>query len=93
MVIRIELSPEKEQLLITEAQKLGLQPEEYTRRIWKQAMPISLPAFEEEDEGTLADLFAGRVGIVDSGGGEHLSRDSGEKFTEYLLKKKKEGHL
>jgi hypothetical protein len=93
MVIRIELSPEKERLLIAEAQKLGLQLEEYVHRLLEQSMPAGLPTFKEEEEGTLADLFAGRVGVVDSGGSEHLSRDCGEKFTEYLLQKKRKGHL
>ena len=33
---------------------------------------------------TLADLFAGRVGRIQSGGKERLSEECGAKFTNYL---------
>jgi hypothetical protein len=42
---------------------------------------------------TLADLFAGRVGTVHSGGKERLSEDCGEKFTTYLESKRQAGRL
>lgn len=42
---------------------------------------------------TAADLFAGRIGRFRSGGKEKLSEDTGKKFTEYVLQKKREGNL
>jgi hypothetical protein len=43
---------------------------------------------------TLADLFAGSIGGFQSGRTEErLSENCGEKFTDYLLQKRKEGHL
>jgi hypothetical protein len=42
---------------------------------------------------TLADLFAGRVGRIRSGGKEHLSEECGAKFTDYLEEKRRAGHL
>ena len=42
---------------------------------------------------TLADLFAGRVGRIQSGGTERLSEACGEKFTDYVEAKRKAGHL
>jgi hypothetical protein len=42
---------------------------------------------------TLADLFAGRVGRIRSGGREHLSEECGVKFADYLEEKRKAGHL
>lgn len=42
---------------------------------------------------TLADLFEGHIGGVRSGGKERLSENTGEKFTEYLLQKRREGRL
>jgi len=42
---------------------------------------------------TLADLFAGRVGRIRSGGREQLSEECGAKFTDYLEEKRKAGHL
>lgn len=43
--------------------------------------------------GTLADLFAGRVGRIRSGGKEQLSEDCGTKFTNYLEEKRRSGRL
>lgn len=43
--------------------------------------------------GTLADLFAGRVGRIRSGGNERLSEECGTKFTDYLEEKRRAGHL
>jgi hypothetical protein len=42
---------------------------------------------------TLADLFAGRVGRIRSGGREQLSEACGEKFTDYVEAKRKAGRL
>ena len=46
-----------------------------------------------DGEVTLADLFAGRVGRIQSGGTERLSETCGEKFTDYIEAKRKAGHL
>ncbi len=42
---------------------------------------------------TLADLFAGRVGQLGSGGRERLSEGTSEKFAEHLEAKRRAGHL
>jgi hypothetical protein len=42
---------------------------------------------------TLADLFEGHIGGVASGGNECLSENTGKRFTEYLLQKRREGRL
>jgi bifunctional DNA-binding transcriptional regulator/antitoxin component of YhaV-PrlF toxin-antitoxin module len=43
---------------------------------------------------SLADLFAGYIGGFKSGRTEErLSENRGEKFTDYLIQKRKEGHL
>jgi hypothetical protein len=42
---------------------------------------------------TLADLFAGRLGHIRSGGTERLSEACGEKFTDYVEAKRKAGHV
>lgn len=51
--------------------------------------------FEEkvEEAKTAADLFAGRIGRIRSGGLETLSEDTGKAFTEYVLQKKRDGNL
>lgn len=48
---------------------------------------------QEEGAKTLADLFAGREGRIQSGSKERLSETCGEKFTDYLEAKRKAGHL
>lgn len=53
-----------------------------------------VPLEEKVEEGkTAADLFAGRIGRIRSGGEENLSRDTGKAFTEYVLQKKRDGNL
>lgn len=51
------------------------------------------PLSSVERPQTLADLFAGRVGQIDSGGGERLSEDTGERFAEHLEDKRRAGRL
>ena len=46
-----------------------------------------------EPPRTLADLFAGRVGQIGSGGHERLSENAEELFTEHLEAKRRSGHL
>ncbi len=53
------------------------------------------PAGDEIRNGpkTLADMFKGHIGGIASGGDETLSERCGERFTEYLLQKRREGRL
>ena len=44
---------------------------------------------QERGPKTLADLFAGRVGRIRSGGKERLSEECGGAFTDYLEEKQK----
>jgi len=55
--------------------------------------PAAEPAGTHEAPTTLAELFAGRVGRIRSGGTERLSEAYGEKFTDYVEAKRKAGHL
>jgi hypothetical protein len=57
------------------------------------AWTVSAPEAPEEGPKTLADLFAGRVGRVRSGGRERLSEACGETFTDYVEAKRKAGRL
>ena len=51
------------------------------------------PAVTPSSPQSLADLFAGRVGKIASGGREVLSEDTGQRFGEYLQAKKQTGQL
>jgi hypothetical protein len=42
---------------------------------------------------SLADLLAGHIGSVHSGGKETLSQNCGERFADYLDQKRREGRL
>lgn len=42
---------------------------------------------------TLADEFAGRTGVIGSGGKERLSEETGQKFADHLEAKRRAGHL
>jgi hypothetical protein len=53
----------------------------------------NLQKTREEGPKILADLFAGRVGRIQSGAKERLSEACGRKFTDYLEAKRKAGHL
>lgn len=55
---------------------------------------------DEEDEltgGTMADLFAGRVGLFRSNervpGGARMSENTGKQFAEGMAEKQRQGHL
>ena len=51
------------------------------------------PAEHAATPRTLADLFAGRVGHIRSGGTERLSEECGAKFTDYVDAKRRGGCL
>ncbi len=48
---------------------------------------------QEYGSQTLANLLAGRVGRIQSGGKGRLSEECGAAFTDYLEEKRKAGHL
>jgi hypothetical protein len=51
------------------------------------------PASEAQPARTMADLFAGRVGVVASTGDGRLSENTGERFADILVEKRREGRL
>jgi len=53
------------------------------------------PQVTASSEGprSLADLFAGRVGLIDGGDGETLSEGGGEKLADHLEAKRRAGRL
>ena len=53
--------------------------------------PTSKPEVENRAK-SLADLFAGRIGRFQSGKGA-FSENCGERFTDYLEQKRREGRL
>lgn len=46
-----------------------------------------------EGAKSLADAMAGHIGTIHSGGKEALSQNCGERFTDYVVQKRREGRL
>jgi hypothetical protein len=91
----INLPTDLEQAIEERAQQQGTTPELLiVDKLREQFLPSAAPE-NGTDERTMADFFAGYVGGLHSGefvpGGAQLSTDSGRKFTELLLKKRREG--
>jgi hypothetical protein len=59
------------------------------------AVQVGAPseAGSEPTARTLAELFAGRVGQIASGGKEPLSEGAGQTFADHLEAKRRAGHL
>jgi len=72
----------------------GLTPVEWiATRLPQTQQDKELRAEPATGPTTLADLFAGRVGHIHSGGRQRLSEECGKKFTDYLEEKRRAGHL
>jgi hypothetical protein len=56
-------------------------------------LPPDATPLENSGAKSLADLFAGRIGRFHSGCKEALSQNCGERFTDYLEQKRREGRL
>jgi hypothetical protein len=88
MTIELDLPPETEERLRKRAELVGQDPATYVQALVDRDL-----SGEQPSPQSLAELLAGRVGVVHSGGGERLSEDTGGKFTDYLEQKRREGHL
>jgi hypothetical protein len=88
MSITIDLPPDTELQLRERAEKLGQDPAAYIIALLDRDLKHI-----EGAPRTLAEAFAGRLGLVNSGGLERLSEDTGEKFADYLEQKRREEHL
>jgi hypothetical protein len=55
-------------------------------------LPTTPPTSSTNGAKSLADLFAGRIGRIDSGGASH-SQNCSEQFADDLERKRQEGRL
>jgi len=90
----LELPDELYAALLKAADASGLTPIDW--------IAVHLPEAREKKEiegeqmshaRTLADLFAGQVGRIRSGGRARLSEECRTKLTDYLEAKRQSGHL
>lgn len=86
----ITLPPEIEGPLTEEARRQGTTAESLAlESLRKTFVPIEVEQADPEE--SLYDRLAGFIGIVESGDGT-LSQNCGERFTEGLLEKRRQGH-
>ena len=97
----IALTPEIESALAAQSQRRGLTSDEFAQQLLLDKLREleaetsgttngqEVPEEPEEPEGTLADMLAGYVGVVE-GKGIVSARNTGKQFTEILLQKRRE---
>ena len=94
----IALPPELEEAVAEEASQKGTTVELLTLDILQERFlkhSSKLPSLNETKVRTRADFFAGYVGGLHSSefvlGGAQLFQDTGQKFTDLLVKRRNEG--
>jgi hypothetical protein len=94
----ITLTPDIERALQAEAVRLGTTPESLALDALRRRFVTSNPREINGQEGqTLADRLGDLIGILDSSEfvprGARMSENIGEKFTDCLLEKRRQGRL
>jgi hypothetical protein len=93
-MVTITLPPELERAVTEQARRQGTTPELLAVEKLRGALLPASPQSAEVAGLTMADFFAGYVGGLHSSeyvpGGAQLSKDTGKKFKELLLKKHQE---
>lgn len=83
MTIVLELAPELEARLRRRADRTGQEVADYVLAVVEGTVQED-DGEERQSEGSAADLFAGRIGLI-HGSHEALSQDTGERFAQGLL--------
>jgi hypothetical protein len=93
----ITLSPEIERALTEQAERLGTTPELLALDSLRERFVAPSVPEETPQEGTLYDFLQGYIGVIHSSeyvpGGAQMSKDTGRKFAEGMLKKRQAGKL
>ena len=100
-MLTITLPPELEILVNEQSRSQGTSPQMWTVEILRRALESSKSQAEMNSanpvDGTMADFFEGYIGVIDSSefvnGGAQMSTDSGRKFAEGMIQKRKSGKL
>ncbi len=96
--MEIALTPEIKNAVEKEARRQGTTPELVIIGCLRaQFVPASPNEKEASEQGTLADFLTGHIGVLASSehvaGGARMSEDTGKKFAEGLLQKRRQGRL
>ncbi len=95
----LELPEETVERLRADAEMQGVDAAELLRVLVEQryaATPGTAQSGEPGDEEppkTLAQALDGLIGTVHSGGKDRLPEETGHAFTDYVIRKKREGRL
>ena len=96
MTLTITLAPEEETRLRHRAEQQGQPTEAVAAALLKQVLQADTPPAEAPPGGMTDaefDAYWGPyIGVI-HGSHEPLSENCGERFTEYLVEKKQQGHL
>ena len=80
--------------LATAAETSGKTPVEWiAEQLARKRASAQVRASRPADARSLADAIKGRLGRVHSGGDQRLSEGCGERLTDHLTAKRREGHL
>lgn len=87
----ITLTPELQKALVEAACLRNTTPEQLaldtlSAQFASNGEHAEEPVVEDTSTGTLYDLLAGRIGLI-QGSGEAFSRNCGQRFTEYVVQK------
>ncbi len=89
MTITIELTPEKEAALREKGRPARKDAAAYVAALVEQ----DIDEAADSAERPLSELLEGLTGVVKSGGNLRLSENCGEQFADYLVEKRRRGHL
>ena len=93
----ITLTPDLEAVLTERAYQQGSTPEQLALETLRaQFLPPSVEGVRKPQE-TMADFLGSSIGILNSSehvpGGAQMSEDTGLKFTDLLMEKRRQGRL
>lgn len=89
----LELSDETYARLLAAAVASGLTPVGWIAARLEQTAVLDGEESDPEPTRTLAERFAGRVGVIDSGSRMRAAENIGERFAEHLEQKQRDGRL
>jgi hypothetical protein len=97
-MIKIVLPPDLEQAVTHQAQQQGTSPELYLLNDLRQRYLAEEPPASPPQAGqTMAEYLGNLVGCIDSREvfpeGSHMSEDSGRKFADLMVEKRRQGKL
>ena len=93
----ITLPPEIEETVAQQAQRQGTTTELLALDVLRKTFPPAIEPPEEKAGTSLFDLLSGHIGVIHSSehvpGGAQVATDSGRKFADGMVRKRREGKL